>query len=186
MAKWPWIERAFSFDYPPEKFPDLLERVRGTPARVEECVRGLNRQILTQRDDEGWSIQENIGHLHDTEYLALTRIQQIFRGEAVLVAADMENRQTHAANHNARDIRDVLAALRSERERVVSCFEGVAEADWAKAAFHRRLQVPLRIVDLACMVSEHDDYHLARIRQLIRKLGAGSERVSVPPSLARP
>jgi hypothetical protein len=36
MAYWPWIERTFHFDYPTLKFWDLVERVRGTPARLEE------------------------------------------------------------------------------------------------------------------------------------------------------
>jgi hypothetical protein len=31
MPRWPWIERTFNFDYPAEKWPDLLARVRGTP-----------------------------------------------------------------------------------------------------------------------------------------------------------
>src|SRR5262245_2449729 len=152
MAKWPWIERVFAFDYPPEKLPDLLERVRGTPARVEECVRQLDRNTLTQRSDAGWSIQENIGHLIDTEYLATTRIQQILGGESVLIAADMENRQTHAANHNGKDIDCLVADFRHERGRVVACFESVDEVDWGKSAFHSRLGVPMRIVDIACMV----------------------------------
>ena len=65
MPRWPWVERKFNFDFPPEKFPDLLERVRGTPARVEDIVRGLPRDVLTRTDGPGWSIQQNIGHLTD-------------------------------------------------------------------------------------------------------------------------
>lgn len=41
MTKWPWIQRTFSFDFPVTKFPDILERVRGTPARIEERVADL-------------------------------------------------------------------------------------------------------------------------------------------------
>ena len=74
MAKWPWAERTFTFDYPPAKLPELIERVCGTPARIEELVRGRDRATLTGHDGRGWSIQENIGHLLDTEYLAPVRI----------------------------------------------------------------------------------------------------------------
>ena len=35
----PWTERKFNFDFPADIFPELIERVRGTPARVEEIVR---------------------------------------------------------------------------------------------------------------------------------------------------
>ena len=51
MAKWRWIERKFNFGYPATKWPDLLERVRGTPARLEEIVRGLLLIEYTNQDD---------------------------------------------------------------------------------------------------------------------------------------
>jgi hypothetical protein len=167
MAKWPWIERTLPFDYPPTKFPDLLERVRGTPARLEEMVRGLDKETLTVHDGEGWSIQQNVGHLLDTEDLSLTRIEQILRGEQVLIAADMTNRKTHEANHDARDMNGLLADFRAERQKVIRRLEELDETDWGKAAFHR-LGKSLRIVDIACMIGEHDDYHLARVRELIK------------------
>ena len=59
MAKWPWIDRKFSFDFPVSKFPDLIERWRGTPARLEDRVAGLSRDVLIRRTGDGWSIQEN-------------------------------------------------------------------------------------------------------------------------------
>jgi hypothetical protein len=177
MARWPWVERTFTFDYPPAKLPELLERVCGTPARVEEIVRGLDRDTLTGHDGQGWSIQENIGHLLDTEYLATVRIDQILRGERELIAADMENRRTHEANHNARDIHDLLAAFRVERGKVVARFDEVAEEDWGKSGVHPRLKVLMRIVDIACFVAEHDDYHLARIRHLARTLSRPADQV---------
>ena len=59
----PWTERKFNFDFPADIFPELIERVRGTPARVEEIVRSIPPEILTKREGDTWSIQENIGHL---------------------------------------------------------------------------------------------------------------------------
>lgn len=169
MPKWHWIERKFSFEYPPAKWPDLLERVRGTPARIEERVRGLSKDILTKRrDGTGWSIQENIGHLLDLGYLPMRRIEQILAGESTLVAADMGNRKTNEADHNARDIDELLAEFRADRAMLVARFEGLDESDWEKSALHPRLRQPIRIVDIAYFDAEHDDYHLGRIGELIR------------------
>ena len=168
MAKWPWIERKFTFDYPATKWPDLLERVRGTPARLEEMVRGLALETLTYHDGKVWSIQENIGHLLDLEWLVLARINEILAGASVLTPADTTNRQTQQANHNEMPIDELVQAFRSSRAKLVARFEQLDEFDWAKAAFHERLQTPMRILDIACMTGEHDDYHLARIRELIR------------------
>ncbi len=169
MAKWAWTERKFSFDYPAAKWPDLLERVRGTPARIEERVRGLSKDVLTRRrDGKGWSIQENIGHLLDLEDIHLRRIEEILQGKAVLVAADMSNRKTHEAHHNDLDIRALCAELRSERAKLVVQFDGLGESDWARESLHPRLNQPMRIVDIAYFTAEHDDYHLGRIGELIR------------------
>lgn len=49
MPKWPWIERIFSLDFPVTKMPDLIERVRGTPARVADLIAGVAPDILTRR-----------------------------------------------------------------------------------------------------------------------------------------
>ena len=172
MPKWPWTQRAFSFDYPVSKWPDLLERVRGTPARAEARVARLGAAVLTRRPDgRGWSIQENLGHLIDLGYLPLARIEQILRGERVLVAADIENRKTHEARHNDRDIGELLAEFRSDRAKLVQRFESLAEDDWARSALHPRLNQPMRIVDIAYFDAEHDDYHLGRIGELIRAFG---------------
>ena len=169
MAKWPWIERTFSFDFPATKFPDLLERCRGTPARLDDRVRGLSRDVLTRREGEGWSIQENIGHLLDLEYLPRTRLEQILAGEAELCAADMTNRMTHEADHNSADVQDLLARFRRGRADLVANMESLDESDWDRSALHPRLEQPMRIVDIVYFDSEHDDYHLARIGELIRK-----------------
>ena len=146
----------------------MLERVRGTPARLEETVRALDPETLTHHDGQGWSIQENIGHLLDLEWLVLARIDEILASASVLTPADMTNRQTQQANHNETPMDELLQAFRSSRAKVVAKFERLDDSDWAKAAFHERLQTPMRIVDIACMTGEHDDYHLARIRELIR------------------
>jgi uncharacterized damage-inducible protein DinB len=168
MAKWVWIERKFNFDFPPTKFPDVLERVRGTPVRVGERVAGLPTEILTCRDAGGWSIQENVGHLIDTEELFARRVEELMAGAPTLCAADMTNRKTHEADHNTSSIQELVSALRTERAKFVARLEGLAEADWSRSALHPRLQQPMRMVDLVFFTAEHDDYHLARISELIR------------------
>jgi uncharacterized damage-inducible protein DinB len=172
MTKWSWIERKFSFDYPVEKWPDLLERVRGTPARAEERVRGMSREMLTSRPASGgWSIQQNVGHLIDLEELHLRRIEQILAGEKTLIAADMSNKATHEGHHNSREIGELLRDFRAERTRMVDKFESLSDADWGRFGLHPRLQQPMRMVDIAYFTAEHDDYHLGRIGELIRSSG---------------
>lgn len=172
MAKWPWIERTFQFDFPATKWPDLLERVRGTPARLENRLLNVPHEVLIYKPDGGgWSLQENVGHLLDLSYLAPRRIDQILAGEKELIAADMSNQKTNQARHNERDIGELLAEFRAERAALVRKFESLRDNDWAKSAMHPRLKQPMRIVDVAYFDAEHDDYHLGRIGELLRMQG---------------
>ncbi|HKD64328.1 MAG TPA: DinB family protein [Candidatus Acidoferrales bacterium] len=63
MAQPLWFERKFDFSFPVELYPEIIERLRGTPARLEERVENIEAGRLTARDGDKWSIQENIGHL---------------------------------------------------------------------------------------------------------------------------
>jgi len=169
VAKWTWVERKFVFDFPVTKWPDLLERVRGTPARLEDRLRGVSRDVLTCKPDGGsWSIQENVGHLIDLGYLPTRRIEQILAGEEELIAADMSNKKTHESAHNERDIGELLAVFRAERAILANKFDSLTENDWGRSSLHPRLRQPMRIVDIAYFDSEHDDYHLGRIGELLR------------------
>ncbi len=60
-----WTDQRFAFDFPAGHYPEIMERLRGTPARVEDRVRSFPPEILTVRVGEAWSIQENVGHLAD-------------------------------------------------------------------------------------------------------------------------
>jgi uncharacterized damage-inducible protein DinB len=119
--------------------------------------------MLTRRTGNAWSIQENVGHLLDLESLWEQRLDDFDAGAKVLHPADLENRQTHEANHNARDIDDLLRAFRAARLRIVSRLERMDDSALARVALHPRLQQPMSVVDLAFFVAEHDDHHLETI-----------------------
>ena len=164
-----WLEREFSFDFPAGMYPIIVERLRGAPARLEDRVRSLPREILTRRDGDDWSIQENAGHLFDLEALGMGRLDDFEVEREVLQPADMQNRKTYEANHNAKAIEDILASFRAARAEFVRRLEAYDGAFVTRTAVHPRLEKAMRVVDLAYFVAEHDDYHLAVMAELIRK-----------------
>jgi|SRR6185503_1615342 len=170
-----WFNRKFSFDLPVEMFPNVVERVRGTPARLEELTRGLSRELLTRRDGDKWSIQEQAGHLLDLEELGMKRLDDFEAGRETLVAADLANRKTHEANHNASAIELILATFRQERTAFVARLDSYDEAFVNRIALHPRLNQKIRVIDLAFFIAEHDDHHLARISELKRLFKAAGK-----------
>lgn len=167
MPRPKWFERSFDFTAPSSTYPLILERLRGTPARLEDRTGRLSLEVLTRRDGERWSVQDNVGHLVDLEPLWLQRARQLFVGEAELVPADLTNRRTHEANHNARQLTDLLRAFRAARTELVSLLSGADEVTIVRSALHPRLRTPMRLIDLALFVAEHDDHHLATIPELL-------------------
>ena len=165
-----WIKRQFKFELPLGMYGNVVERVRGTPARLEDLVRGLSREILTRREGDKWSIQEQAGHLLDIGELEMTRLNEFEAGRDTLTAADMTNQLTHEADHNANSIESILSAFRKERMAFVARLDSYDEALVSRTALHPRLKTQIRVIDLAFFVAEHDDHHLARISELKRKI----------------
>lgn len=163
-----WFERRFSFDLPAWMYPNVLERLRGTPARLEDRLSDLPREILARRDGDKWSMQEHAGHLLDLEDLEAKRLEDYEAGRAALTPADLQNRKTFEADHNSREIGEILRAFRKERTEFVRRLETFDEEFIERSALHPRLQIPMRVIDLAFFKAEHDDHHLARISELIR------------------
>src|SRR4051794_19801688 len=103
-----WFDRKFLSDSPAAMFPNLVERLRATPARLEELIRVIPAEIVTARKDGTWSIQENAGHLLDLEPLWMARIRDIEVGNSVLTVADLENRRTWERKHNEVPFENIL------------------------------------------------------------------------------
>jgi uncharacterized damage-inducible protein DinB len=164
-----WFERKFDFTFPVEQHPNLCARLRGTPARLEEIVRGAERGVLVRkpRENEKWSAQEHAGHLLDLEPLWMARVDDYLTEASQLTVADLSNRKTFEAQHNQRPIDEILAGFRNARSRLVSRVEKIDPTIFAHTSLHPRLKTPMRLVDHLYFVAEHDDHHLAEIWNLI-------------------
>ena len=164
-----WIDRKFDFSLPEALFPVVVERLRGTPARIEDKVKNLPDDILTRRDGDAWSIQEHIGHLLDLDELHAGRLDDFLAGAEVLRSADMTNRRTWESRYNERPIAELLRDFRRERLAFVARLDAWDPELISLTALHPRLQKPMRVLDMAFFTAEHDDHHLTRMTELARR-----------------
>ena len=169
-----WFDRVFELGTPVSLMPNIVERLRGTPTRIEERVPGIPPELRLSGADGGWSIQEQVGHLLDLEPLWAGRLDDLLSGAEELRPADLTNAKTHGAGHNKVGLADLLARFRELRTDFVSRLEALSDDQLHLAAMHPRLKQPMRAVDLAFFVAEHDDHHLATISQAIREAGTSS------------
>ncbi len=169
VQRTPWLERSFETALPLEAFPNLLERLRGTPARVEDRLRDVRQELLTARTGESWSILDNVGHLVMVESLWAARLDDFEARRPELTAARFESWRVAEAQFNSRAVRALCGSFRIARRNLVSRLEGLGDEVLAVVARHPRLDRPMRVVDLMLFIAEHDDHHLVTITQLLTR-----------------
>lgn len=162
-----WFDRRFRFDLPLTLAPNVLERLRGTPARLRERLHGVSAPVLTRRDGDAWSAQEQVGHLLVLEPLWAGRIDDALSGAERLRDADLSNAATFDADFNSGELAPLLYAFTQARAALVAKLEALAPEAWGSFALHPRLEQPMRILDLMEFVAEHDDHHLVKISGLL-------------------
>jgi uncharacterized damage-inducible protein DinB len=167
----PWFQRSFETSPAASLQAGLLERLRGTPARISDRLADVRSHILTRQHEGSWSIQENVGHLWDLEELWAARLEDFLSNKETLTPADLENRKTHGAHHNQQDLSILLVGFHDARKELVHNLEELTPRDLERTALHPRLQQPMTIPGMCLFIAEHDDHHLARISELLRLFG---------------
>ena len=163
MKRTNWFDRKFAILPDNGLLPSIIERLEGTPARLEEKLKDVNFNNLKTSGDGKWSIKKEIGHLTDLEPLWLERIKEVIAGKADLREADLTNRKTHDSHHDKQQISNLINDFRANRHQMIDLLRNTTDEDLGKSSKHPRLGTPMRIVDLTYFIAEHDDHHLARI-----------------------
>jgi hypothetical protein len=162
-----WTDRTFEFNIPEELFPAIVSRLAGTPARLEEIAKSISTGQLIKKIGESWSVQENIGHLSDVEELHMLRLKEYIDKKDELSAADLTNHKTNTANHNSKKIDEILCTFRKMRNEYVNTLDCLDGEAISRYSYHPRLKLPMRLIDNAYFAAEHDDHHIAIIRNII-------------------
>lgn len=168
MQKTEWFNRKFPIIEDNGILPSIIERLCGTPARIDEITAHLQPALLTLKVNGKWTIKEEIGHLSDLEPLWLGRLDDLVNGVPELRAADLTNQKTHTANHDTTELKTLLQGFRKQRELFVTGLLNLNDDLLLNSSLHPRLKTPMRIIDLAYFVAEHDDHHLASVREILR------------------
>ncbi|OUS00991.1 hypothetical protein A9Q86_09610 [Flavobacteriales bacterium 33_180_T64] len=164
-----WFERKFSFSFQQNIFPSIVERLDGTSLRLQAKINKIPVELLEIKQDNKWSIKENIGHLIDLEPLWQGRLIDILENKEFLRSADLSNQKTDLAQHNKTEINELLSRFKKLREATLATLYQLNEQEIYNAALHPRLKQPMRTMDLFLFVAEHDDHHLARITEIKKR-----------------
>jgi uncharacterized damage-inducible protein DinB len=165
-----WFDKKFQFDLTLDKYSSLLKKLTETPHTISQLVSSLDETVLIKRVDNRWSIKENVGHLIDLEELHDERIDDFIAGKEILRPADLNNQKTNEANHSSKNINELTEQFKNVRENFVKRMKNLDVKILSSSSIHPRLKQPMRPIDMAQFVLEHDEHHIQTIRELIRQL----------------
>jgi len=165
ITQTPWIERKFEFNFPVGTFPIIIERLRETGPGLEIMLKKINDEKLCHKEDTQWSIKEQVGHLCDAEEIWYVRIEDFLSGKQILQALTIV--KTEQTNHNMKSIGELLEQFSAERNKLVAKVKDMDETTASLSLLHPRLNKQMRLIDSLFVTVEHDDHHLAKIRELL-------------------
>jgi uncharacterized damage-inducible protein DinB len=162
-----WFERKFDFDFGPDHYAAIYTQLKEAPHRLREVVVGLAEDILIHQPGGGWSVKEHTGHLSIMEPIWRVRWHDIDERQPTLTTADLTNSATKEANFNLKSISELLDRFLTERTATLALLDNLNMLDESRTSLHPRLQQPMRMIDLAYFVAEHDDHHIQKIREMV-------------------
>jgi uncharacterized damage-inducible protein DinB len=156
-----WTERKFEFNQPIGVFPITVERLRGTPIRLQAMLTNATNENLTQKAGDKWSLIEQVNHLCNCEEIWLGRVRDILDHKEIF------ERRTLKTDLQSEQIETLLRNFSAARHKLISLVENMDEQTASLTINHPRLQRPIRLIDTLFSTAEHDDHHLAKIRELV-------------------
>ena len=161
-----WFDRQFDFNLSNDEYALVYKRLQHSIDKLLQIVPGLSNDVLIYKPQGKWSIKEHTGHLSVLEPLWRERVVQIQQGKPVLSPADLVNTATFEAGFNDWHITILLEKFTTERNQTLSLLDSIKKEDKVKTSLHPRLNQPMRIIDLAYFVAEHDEHHLKPIGEI--------------------
>jgi hypothetical protein len=161
MQRLPWIERTFQFDVPPGWLYNICARLEGTESRLKHLVRDISDSTAQHKPNGKWSIKEHIGHLGDLEDLHLQRLEDFMKRNPQLSTWDVTNSATEKANHNDSSLESLIDTFSAKRKLFVQQLRSMDDSIHTFRSLHPRLKIPMKPVDMATFIAEHDDHHIA-------------------------
>lgn len=169
MTRTKWFDKKFQFELSQDNYDVILKKLGENPDRIMQRVSSLSEEVLSKKINNRWSIKENIGHLIDLEELHDGRIDDFIEGKKTLRPADLNNKKTDEANHNNKNISQLLIQLKQVRENFIKRMKSIDEKVLMRSSIHPRLNQPMRPIDMAQFVLEHDEHHIQTIKELIAR-----------------
>jgi uncharacterized damage-inducible protein DinB len=143
-----------------------LARLAAAPDVLTKAVAGLEPAAAAARPADGkWSIVENACHMRDIELVFVERFTKMAFSERPAFFMLDNDRTAELRRYAESDVRAVAKAFKELRLDTLRLLSSLPAAAWKRTGLHPK-RGEMTIEQLAEHLANHDDKHLARIREL--------------------
>jgi len=167
MIPIPWSQRVFDYGRSLDELPVLLERVQGTTARLSNLLARQPMAKLLHREEGKWSAMEHLGHLLALQERFEPRVDDFQQRLPKLCVINLQDQDPFIQGQRSRSLGDVLEEFRLKRLRFAYRVETLHHRSLVHAAYHQCQARAMRPMDMLLWIAEHDDHHLAIVRDLL-------------------
>jgi len=147
----------------------LINKIAALPGQIEELVAGLTPEQLTAHPLAGeWSVAQNVHHLADSHINSYVRCRLVLTEDHPTLKPYNQEDWAEIPDAASADVSTSLAILRGLHGRWVHFWEGLADADFARTAFHPESGE----VTLQSLLETYAAHGEAHIDQITRTLAA--------------
>lgn len=164
MNALPWSQRQLPFGKGADEFPNLIERLRGTPARVADLLSNQSIERLVLRVQGRWCAMEHVAHLLLLDQRFHARIDDFLALRPTLCRIELGDQHHWLELTRSRHPGDLLEEYRLTRLDLVRRTSALQGHFLQHKAVHPCLGSAYTPVDMALWIAEHDDHHLLAMR----------------------
>lgn len=145
----------------------LLTRLAAGPGTLAEAVKDLaSAAAAAQRSADGkWSIVENACHMRDIELVFAERFTKMAFSERPAFWMLDNDRVAATKKYRDADLGAAVKSFKELRQETLTLLKALPAASWRRTGLHPK-RGELSIEQLAEHLGNHDDKHIARIREL--------------------
>ena len=173
----PWADKIVKRSYILADVTSLITRVNGAPARVEDALQSIEERYVRVRTPKKgasgearpalrWSPLDHAGHLLDVDELHSQRIKD-FLNDVETLSVPTVGGIAEDKHYNRHELAPILQRFRVGRSTLANVLYGLPEPAFTKESVYPKTGEKIRLLDYVEIIAEHDDHHLATIRELI-------------------
>ncbi len=147
---------------------DPVRVLQGTPAKLEQMVKGKSRRVLSRHPAPGkWSVIEILAHLADAELAMSWRFRNMFATPGIALPWWDEYLWSQKLDYAKSDPTRSLAVFRALRESNLVLLRSKPRASWQSCYGVHDKRGRQTVADFVKMEAAHDLNHLEQIRLLL-------------------